>query len=118
MIFRRREIGEPAAYTSPSLYKLVRKCQMQLSAAEKLRRAQAGLPSANARALDGQGKKNVGVAQHVVVEEIPRVRLVCVPFEGPIAQRDAEPGLGLLIALAAQWQESESLAQRQINDRP
>src|SRR5581483_3395424 len=75
------------------------------------------LEAADAGAVYGQREEDVGVAEHVVVEEVARGGMEVAEVEIPAAQRDGESELVCLIALAAKWQKSKALGRCKIEER-
>src|SRR5690349_12461111 len=115
---RNLEVSETAGHGAGALHPLPRVGEMQLGAAQQARRAHAGLPAANASALDGQREKNIRIAERVVVEEIARAGSEVREVEAPAFHRDGKAEFVLLVALALERQESEALAGGEFEHRP
>src|SRR5581483_718128 len=84
----RREVRKSSGYGAFSLDILMRVRHADLEPPEDLRGAQRCFPTANARLLDGQRKEDVGVSQHIVIEEIPGAGAEVVDVQVPIAKRN------------------------------
>ncbi len=69
-------------------------------------RPNRGFPAVDARAFDGERKKDVGIAQRVMIEEVERVRLEVGEIESPSAKRNSEAKFALLVGFAAERQET------------
>src|SRR5713101_8531453 len=82
----RAEAGESAADTAPAFGELVGVGQVELGATPEPRRAHGGFPAVNTRRQDGKRKEDVGVADHIMVEEVVRARVEAVHVEYPAAQ--------------------------------
>src|SRR6266705_580404 len=67
---RRAEVRKASGDGPHAFDRLVRIRQVEVRALKQSWRSQRALKSANANALDGQGKENVGVADNVVVEKV------------------------------------------------
>jgi hypothetical protein len=88
---------------------LMRLGGVKLDAAGDARRVHGGFPAANAGAINGEWKENVGIAQHVVVKEIPRAGAEIGDVNRPTSQRNGQVEFVLLIPFAAQGQKGKSL---------
>src|SRR5947208_1202031 len=62
--------------------------EVNVKAFRDARRSHCGFPAVNARSLNGQRKENVGVAEHVVIEKVQRVRLEVGEIKSPAANRN------------------------------
>src|SRR5881628_3828599 len=95
--FRRGEVRKPAADGASPFGELTRKDQMEFGAPEQKGRAHGRFPTADASRIDSEGKKNVGITQNIVVEEIsrPGVKVVCIEY--PSRERNGDPCFVLLI---------------------
>src|SRR5947207_7782761 len=69
---RRAEISEPSGNGARAFRRLVRISQVKVKLLEQPRRAQRGFISHDADALDGERKKDVGVSQRIMIEEVVR----------------------------------------------
>src|SRR5262245_34678529 len=85
---------------------LMRIDEMELCSAGKSWRAGGGFPSANARMREREGKKHVGVAEDVVVEEVAGGGAEVADVEGPPLEWDRKAEFALLVALAMEGQET------------
>src|SRR5712671_2659455 len=117
VICRWREVGEAATYAAASLHVLPRIGQVGLCTIEQPGRPHGGLIAADPRRSQSERKKDIGIAQHVMVKEIARSGAKVVEVEAPAAKRDGDAELVLLIAFAAKWQEAEPLADGKIGQR-
>src|SRR2546423_1479867 len=68
---RRREVRQAARYATLTFGVLRGISEVDLPEVPQTRRAKGDLPAANSRAVNGHWKKDVGVSQHIVIEEIP-----------------------------------------------
>src|SRR5712692_2568807 len=113
----RAEAGESAADTAPAFGELVGVGQVELGATPEPRRAHGGFPAVNPRRCDGKRKEDVGVADHIMVEEVVRARVEAVHVEYPAAQGNRQADFVLRVALAVERQEPEPLLEGQIEQR-
>src|SRR5205809_1452642 len=90
---------------------------MKLSAPEKHRRSGSDFKGSDARPVNCQRKEDVRITQRVVIEEILDARVEVIRINSPSAQRNRETKLILLVALAAQRNEIEALADCQRQQR-
>src|SRR5690348_9535512 len=116
--FRRLEIGEPSGDGAEALHKLVRPRHVDSRAAKNLRRPQRGFPALDARSLNGERQKDVGAANLVVIKKVARVRAEDVDVEHPLAERDGDASLILLIAFGVQRKKCDAFLQRELLERP
>src|SRR5215471_2478298 len=91
---------------------------MQIELLRDFRRAYADFVANNARCLDREREKDVGVAQNIVVEVIVSSGAEIGEVSGPSAKRNSQSNFVLLVALASERQEPKSLGCRQIKQRP
>ena len=78
---------------------------MNLAAIPDARRTKRDFPRVNQRAINRDGKKKIGFADIVVVEEIIRAGLKCVGIQRPAAEGNRDAELVLFVALAVQRHE-------------
>src|SRR6266849_4806883 len=114
---RRGEIGETAGYPAGAFGVLMGEGGVELSASGDPGRGCCGFPAAYAGTSDGEREKNIGVAEHVVIEEVFRAGAEVGNLEGPPVKRDGETEFVLLVALTAQWQEAKALLGRLVESR-
>src|SRR6266571_2827732 len=93
----RREIGKPSSDATGGLRELVRIRQIELRAVAKPRGAHRRFPTVNARALDGKRKEDVGIAEHVMVEVVPRVGLKIRHVERPATEGNGQAEFALFV---------------------
>src|SRR5260370_11361976 len=74
-----------------------------------LRRAQRELPAIDARSLNGNWKKQVGIVEIIVVEEIHRARKKIAGIERPPAEWNGDAKLVLFVAFTVQRNEAQVL---------
>src|SRR5258708_27736125 len=79
---------------------------MDLSTAGNLGRRGSCLPSADARMRQCEGEEHIGVADHVVVEEIVSAGAEVADVEGPAFERNCEAKFVLLVMFAMEWKKS------------
>src|SRR5215469_17958694 len=80
-------------------------------------RAHAHLISNDARGLDGQRKKDVGIAEHIVIEVVVRAGAEVGEVNGPSTNRNGQADFVLLVAFASERQKTESLSKSQRKQR-
>jgi hypothetical protein len=85
---------------------------MHLQPVEQPRRTERRLERAHTSGLHGEREQQVGIAQHLVIDEVARLVVECVDIERPSANGNAEADFPNLIAFAGNRQEVESLAKR------
>ena len=91
---------------------------MNLAAMGDARRAQRGFPSADHGLANGDGKKEIGFADIVVVEEIHDVGAEVIGVEDPSAKGDGHAELMLFVALAVERNESQIVGIGKMQQRP
>src|SRR5512142_256680 len=74
--------------------------QVQLGLLRDVRRGGGSFPASHASVAQREGEEDVGVAKHVMVEEVAGSRAEVRYVERPSRNRDCEPKLVLLIAFA------------------
>src|SRR5437868_3598236 len=97
---RRREIGQPSADAATALHVLPRVNEVNLSLAPQARRANARFVATDSGSLQRQRKEEVGISQHIVIEEIARPRTKVIEVEAPSPQRNDNAELMLFIPLS------------------
>ena len=112
----KREIGEAAVDVAESKGELIRVGQVELAAIADARRAQGELPPVNARALNRDGKENVGVIQIVVIEEVAGARQEIVGVKGPASKRDSDPKLVLFVPFTVKRDEIKGLSSDELQE--
>ena len=90
---------------------------MELSASGDAGRVRGDFPAANAGAVDGEREENVGVAEHIVVEEVSGAGAEVGNVKGPARERNGQAEFVLFVALTAQRQETESLLSGLVEQR-
>src|SRR6266446_8672623 len=116
-LVRRSEIGEATSDRSSAFHELMRIGQINLEAIRDARRARGQFPTVNAGTIDRQRKENVGIAEHVVIEEIPNVRLEIGNIKLPAADRNGQAEFALFVSFAAQGQEVKPLIDGLLQER-
>src|SRR5262249_11220339 len=114
---RRLKRGESAVYTPTAFDELVRVRDMRLHVS-LARRTECRFPAVDAPLVDGQGNEDVRVADHVMIEEIPGVRLKLIGIDSPATDRNRDPDLVLFVAFAFQRQKPEPLVRREVEQGP
>src|SRR6266403_4120974 len=82
-----------------------------------LGRAERKLPSVDAGALDGNGKKQVGVVEIVVVEEIHSASEKIAGVQRPAMKRNGDAKLVLFIAFTVERNEAQVLIVGGLQER-
>ena len=103
------EVRQPAADCPLGLNVLMGPDQPHLGAIQQAQLAQRRIPAANARPLQGDGQKDAGIAEHVVVEVVARRGPEVADFDRPAARRYRQAELVLFVALALQRNIREAL---------
>src|SRR3984957_17995782 len=111
----KRKIRQAAVDIPESERELIRVRQINLPVIVNSRRTQRQLPTVDARALNRDWKKHVGVVQVVMVEEILRARQKAIRVDRPPEQWNRDAKLMLLIALAMQRNEAQILLRDEID---
>src|SRR5947207_1360424 len=96
---------------------LIRIGQINLPAIVNTRRAQRKLPSVDARALDGNWKKQVGVIEIIVVEEIHGAGEEIAGVQCPAMERNGDAKLVLFIAFTVERNEAQVLIAGGLQER-
>ena len=91
---------EAASDAAEAESQLVGVSEIELGTVAETRRAKREFPSVNARALNGKRKKEIGVVEIVVIEEVFRASEEIIGVKSPAAERDGEAELVLFVALA------------------
>src|SRR6202167_2077876 len=105
----KREIRQAAVDVPESQRELIRVRQINLPVIVNSRRTQRQFPSVDARALNRDREKHVGIIQVVVVDEILCARQKVIRVDRPPKQWNRDAKLMLLIALAMQRNEAQIL---------
>ena len=116
-ILRWREVSQSTGDRTLSLRKLVRVGEIELTFLEELRRPRRHLERSNPRSFNGQRKKDVRVAERVVIEEVLRRSVEVVGGDSPTLDRNSRAELILFVTLAAQGNEIDTLGQRKLRVR-
>src|SRR5882672_492033 len=117
-LVRRSEIGEATSDRSSAFHELMGIGQINLEAIRDARRARGQFPTVNASAIDRQRKENVGIAEHVMIEEIPNVRLEIGNVKLPVADGNGQAEFALFIPFAVKRQEIEAFVDGLLQERP
>src|SRR5882762_11336721 len=112
------EIGETTRDRSGAFHELMGIGQINLEAIRDARRARGQFPTVNASAIDRQRKENVGIAEHVMIEEIPNVRLEIGNVKLPVADGNGQAEFALFIPFAVKRQELKPLIDGFLLERP
>src|SRR5882724_2296644 len=116
-LVRRSEIGEATRDRPGAFHELMGIGQINLEAIRDARRARGQFPTVNAGTIDRQRKENVGIAEHVMIEEIPNVRLEIGNIKLPAADRNGQAEFALFVSFAAQGQEVKPLIDGLLQER-
>ena len=108
----RSEEGETARSFSPSLSTLAGVRQVHLATPQEHRRLQSDLPTVHTSALQRQWKKDIRVAQGIVIEKVSALGMEVIGVKRPTSERNSDSELVLLIAFAVQRQEPEAPINR------
>ena len=100
------KISQAAVDAAAAEGKLIRISEIHLTAITKAGRAQGELPAADARAFDGDGEKEIGIVEIVVVKEVCGAREKVIGVKGPTAQGNGDAELMLFVALAVKRDEA------------
>src|SRR5882672_3839566 len=117
-LVRRCEIGETTCDRSGAFDELMGIGQIKLEAIRDARRPRGQFPTVNACAIDRQRKENVGIAEHVMIEEIPNVRLEIGNIKLPAVDGDGQAEFALFVPFAVQRQELKPLIDGFLLERP
>ena len=96
-LVRRSEIGEATRDRTSTFHELMGIGQINLEPICDARRVRGQLPTVNAGAVDRQRKENVGIAKHVMIEEIPNVRLEIGNIKLPAADGNGQAEFALFV---------------------
>src|SRR5262249_46832218 len=99
---RRRKVSQAPADAAGAFHRLMRISRVQVNLSEQFGGTHRGFIAHDARALNGEGNKEIGIADRVVVKVIVRTGAEIVKIEGPAMRRNGQADLVLLIALAPQ----------------
>src|SRR6267378_3871108 len=116
-LVRRCEISEATRDRSGAFHELMRIGQINLEAIRDARRARGELPTVNAGTIDRQRKENVGIAEHIMIEEIPNVRLEIGNVKLPVADGNGQAEFALFVPFAAKRQEIEAFVDGLLQER-
>src|SRR5271165_4921668 len=112
-----RKIGKATGNGTDALGNLVRVNQIRVIAMENQWRADGGFLSLNDGSLNGEGQEDVGIANYVMVKEVPHTCVEVSDAGGPVSHRNRDAVLLLDVALTLQWQKSQPLALGEIKQR-
>src|SRR5208282_6122170 len=96
---------------------LIRISKVKLAAMPEIGRAKSEFPALNHRVLPGDGPKEIGVSDVVVVEPVLGAGFIIIGAEVPAVKRNGDAELPFDIALPLQRRESKILAVGQIEQR-
>src|SRR2546425_3234751 len=102
------EIGEATRDRSGAFHELMGIGQINLEAIRDARRARGQFPTVNAGTIDRQRKENVGIAEHIMIEEIPNVRLEIGNIKLPTADGNGQAEFALFVPFAAKRSEEHT----------
>ena len=94
------EVCQAAVDVAEGEGELVRIGQVNLSAIADAGRTQRKFPTADARALNRDGKEQVGIVEIIVIEIVLRTGQECVAIDRPAPQRNCDAVLMLFVAFA------------------
>src|ERR1035438_5926388 len=112
-----RKIGEPSVDIPEAQGQLVGVGQVDLGAIMNAWRTQGEFPPIDARTLDGDGEKDVGIIEVVVVEEIVGASQKIVGVECPSSDRNRHSKLMFFIALPVQGGKAQVLTGGKLDQR-
>src|ERR1700736_5843935 len=116
--FRRRsEVCHPSGDSALAFDFLTRVDEVKARPLCQKRRLYRRLRASNEDAIDRDRKKDVGVSEDVVIEEVAGVGAEGIEIEIPSRHRHRQANFRLTIALAVQRQKIESLCQRELQKR-
>src|SRR5258708_29944534 len=116
-LVRRSEIGEATRDRTSTFHELMGIGQINLEPICDARRVRGQFPAVNAGAVDCQRKENVGIAKHVMIEEIPNVRLETGNIKLPAADGNGQAEFALFVPFAAKSQEIEAFVDGFLQER-
>src|SRR5271165_4746531 len=111
------KIGKTTGDSTDTLGQLVRVNEMSVIGMENQGRTDGGFLSLNDGSLNRKGQEDVGIANHVVVKEVPHAGVEIGNGGDPVSHRNGDAVLLLDVALASQRQKSQSLALGEIKQR-
>src|SRR5450432_878816 len=114
---RRREIGQATSYCPRTKCLRIGIGKVNLSPVKELRRTNTHFPAVQARMVDGQREKDVGVAECVVIEIVSCALMVVVHFHRPTSQWNGQSELVFFIALSVQGNEAQPLRYGETEQR-
>src|SRR5437899_5862942 len=104
------EIGEAAIDAATTERELIGISQINLAAVTDARGAHSEFPAVDARTLDGDGEKEIGIVEIVVIEEVPGAREEVGGVERPAVKGNSGAELMLFVALPMERDKTEVLS--------
>src|SRR5271168_2146087 len=102
-----RKVGKPAVDVAEAEGQLIGVGQVELQAILDARRANRQFPAVDARALNGDGKENIGIVQIVVIEKVFRAGEKIVGVDGPALEGNGDAELVFFVAFAVERNEPQ-----------
>src|SRR6266536_5438010 len=99
-LFGWREVRQPSRNRTACFGILTRIYQVCLSKMQEPRGAQGNFPSPDASQLNGQGKKDIGIAKRIMIEKIAGPGTKIRQIQGPPAKGYGDAELALFVALS------------------
>ena len=87
-VWRRTEVGQPSGNSPGAFGRLMRVCKVKIYPFEHPRRAHGGFKTANANVIDGERKKDIGIADYIVIKEVSRSGAEVGDVSGPGSDRN------------------------------
>src|SRR6266550_4482481 len=115
---RRREVCQPTDNGALSFHDLVGIGEMEMEMAIHFRRVNYRLPSAHCYVFNTKRERNIGIAKYAMVGEVPCERPEVGQVQSPTVEGHGHTKLMLLIPLATDWQETDTLLQRELEHWP